>query len=190
MDQAKRVGAYFEGHPIRAVYTSHLTRSLQTAQAIAQDTLRPIIDPALAEMHLGDWEGLTDDEVNVRHQGAYQLWRTSPSRVLIPGAEPMDDFRLRVRQAVGRIVASHQQDEAIVIVSHGGVIAALLADWMRAEYDSILRRMALDNAGVSAVDCQALPPSILWVNATHHLDHHTPRITSSRLSSRLFPQAG
>lgn len=84
----------------------------------------------------------------------------------------MERFRVRVRETIGRIVAAHQRDEAIVIVSHGGVIAALLSDWMRAEYDDVLRRMTLDNAGISAIDCQALPPSILWVNATHHLSTH------------------
>lgn len=125
-------------------------------------------------MHLGDWEGLTAEEVNARYQGAYQQWRASPSQVVIPGAEPVARFRVRVRETIGRIVAAHQRDEAIVIVSHGGVIAALLSDWMRAEYDDVLRRMALDNAGISAVDCQVLPPSILWINATHHLSNHTP----------------
>ena len=174
LDQAKRVGDYFASHRLSAVYSSHLSRSLQTARAIAQGRVNPVIDRALAEMHLGAWEGLTAEEVNARHQGAYQLWRTSPSKVVIPGAEPVLDFRARVRQAVGRIVAAHRQDESIVIVSHGGVIATLLADWMQAEYDQVLRRMALDNGGISAIDCQALPPAILWVNATHHLGHHTP----------------
>ena len=77
----------------------------------------------------------------------------------IPGAEPIEEFRARARQAVGRIVEAHQQDDAILIVTHGGVIAAVLADWMRAEYDNVLRRMALDNAGISAIDCQVLPPA-------------------------------
>lgn len=174
MDQAKRVGSYFAGHPIAAVYSSHLSRSLQTAHAISQGRMPPIIDPALAEMHLGDWEGLTAEEVNARYQGAYQQWRVTPSQVAIPGAESTEEFRRRVRLAVGRIVAAHQHDEAVVIVSHGGVIAALLADWMRAEYDDVLRRLALDNAGISAIDCQVLPPFIMWINATHHLANHTP----------------
>lgn len=175
LEQAKRLGDYFAGRAITAVYTSHLVRSVQTAQAIAPQTGRaPSVEPMLAEMHLGAWEGLTPDEVNSRYDGAYQHWRIAPSQVSIPAAEPLEKFQRRVQEAVGRILAAHHRDGDIVIVSHGGVIAALLAEWMRAEYDQVLRRLVLDNAGVSAIDYRVMPPCILWVNATHHLSNHTP----------------
>ena len=57
----------------------------------------------------------------------------------------------------------------IVIVSHGGVIAAWLAEWLNADYDHVMQRLVLDNAGITAVDARTLPPQVLWVNATTHL---------------------
>ncbi len=165
-EQAKRLAAYFAHRPVSALYTSHLARSLHTAQAIAsQFGVAPTIEPALAEIHLGAWEGLTPEEVDARFAGAYQQWRVAPSSVHIPGAEPLERFRVRVRDAVSRIVAAHREGE-LVIVSHGGVIAALLADWLVADYDHLLRRLTLDNAGISAFDCRTNPPHVLWVNAT------------------------
>ena len=170
LEQAKRLGDYFASRSLSALYTSHLARSLQTAQAIAHQTgLSPVVEPTLAEMHLGVWEGLTPDEVNSRYDGAYQRWCVTPSQVEIPGAEPMDQFHRRARQAAGQILAAHQDDGDVVIVSHGGGIASLFADWLEAEYDQVLRRLVLNNAGISALDCQVTPPCVLWVNATSHL---------------------
>ena len=63
-------------------------------------------------------------------------------------------------------------DGEYVIVSHGGVIAALLADALEADYDSLLRTMRLDNAGVSVFEFNgnSQKPTILWINKTTHLE--------------------
>ena len=171
-EQAERLASYFADRSIGALYTSGLARSLHTAQAIARKTkLTPRIEPALAEIHLGIWEGLTPEEVDTRFHGAYQQWHLAPSQVTIPGAEPLEQFRIRVRTAVTQIWEAHRDGE-MVIVSHGGVIAALLADCLGADYDHLLRKLCLDNAGVSAIDCRTTPPCVLWINATHHLANH------------------
>ena len=126
------------------------------------------MEPSLAEMHLGAWEGLTPDEIDARFDGAYQRWRVTPSQVQIPDAEATGTFRHRVRKTFHTIMAAHPED-TVVIVSHGGVIAALFAEWLSADYDRLLHRLTLDNAGISAIDRRTHPPHILWVNHTAHL---------------------
>ena len=67
------------------------------------------------------------------------------------------------------------------------MIASLLADCLDADYDRLLRRLTLDNAGVSAVNGRTQPPHVLWINGTSHLgllgahpaDAATPAATSS-----------
>lgn len=173
-EQAKRTAGYFSGRSIQALYTSHLIRSRQTAETIAQATgLTPTVIPGLSEIHLGAWEGLTPEEVNARYDGAYQVWKTEPSRVRIPGGEAVAAFHERVRATFAQIAADHREGE-IVIVSHGGVIASWLADWVGAEYDQLLHRLVLDNGGISGVDCRTAPPCVLWVNAVEHLNHTAP----------------
>ncbi len=173
-EQAKRLSVYFgvvhaDGHPIAALYTSHLKRSRETADWIARQTgVTPIVEPALAEMGLGDWEGLTPEEIDGRFDGAYERWRQEPGRVVIPQAEPLRVFRGRVRDAFERILAA-QREGSVVIVSHGGVLASFLADCLDADYERVLRKLVLENAGVSAVDAYTRPPHILWVNHTAHL---------------------
>lgn len=170
--QAKCVAAFFDSRPIKGLYTSHLMRSRQTAQAIASkiaNGIQTVVDAELAEMHLGEWEGLTPDEIDAKFAGAYRQWRTRPSSVVIPGAESPAAFRARVARAFERAAGAFDEGE-YVIVSHGGVIAALLAALWDAEYDSVLRRLRLDNAGVTAIELGSGHPHALWVNTTAHLE--------------------
>jgi len=195
-EQAKRLGSLFATRHLAGIFTSHLQRNQQTAQHIAagnghpfdsaQDGraersrthghgVRPIITQDLAEMHLGAWEGLTPEEVDAQFAGAYQQWRIRPSTVQIPGAELLEAFRQRVSQALERIVSSSGEGE-YVIVSHGGVIAALLAEVLTADYDALLRRLRLDNAGVTALECGTSLRHVLWINATGHLTGAGPAL--------------
>jgi probable phosphoglycerate mutase len=182
-EQARRLGARFAVHHLRAIVTSALQRSRQTAQRIASGNghaVQPVIEPELAEMHLGTWEGLTPEDIDARFDGAYQQWRIRPSAVVIPGAEPLEVFRGRVRRVLTRVVAALPEGESVV-VSHGGVIAAALADLLGADYDALLRRLRLDNAGVTALEFGMVLPHaptpnalvwghVLWINSTTHLD--------------------
>ena len=170
--QAERLAGLFASCHLRGIFTSHLQRSRQTAAAIASGNghgVSPLIETDLAEMHLGSWEGLTPAEVDAQYTGAYQQWRTQPSSVRIPGAEPLEAFRARARRALDKVVEGAKDGDAVV-VSHGGVIATLLADLLRADYDALLRRLRLDNAGVTALECGTPTPYVLWINSTKHLD--------------------
>ena len=169
LEQARCVGRYFAGRPIQALYTSHLQRSAQTAEAISRTTgVTAGVDADLSEIGFGKWEGLTTEAIDAQFEGAFQRWRTAPSQVSIPGGEPLEDFRVRVRRGLAKISQRHQE-EHVAVVCHGGVIGALIADWLDADYDFVIRRVALVNGGISAIDHRCDPPSILWVNFSDHL---------------------
>ena len=173
-EQAQRLGHRFATHHLRGIFTSGLLRSRQTADQIASGNghgTQPVVELRLAEMHLGAWEGLTPQEVDARFSNAYQQWCHAPSSVVIPGAEPLAAFQARVRAALHAIVNGVGEGE-YVVVSHGGVIAALLADLLGADYDLVLRRVRLDNAGVTALEFGIGLPHVLWINSTTHLDGH------------------
>ncbi len=172
--QAARVGRWFAALHLQGIVTSHLRRSQQTAAAIASGNghhVVPVIDRRLAEMHLGAWEGLTPDEVDRRFAGAYAQWRERPTSVCIPDAEPLERFRVRVREALADVVARHAA-RTCAVVTHGGVIALVLADALGAEYDEVLRRVRLENAGVTAMEFEGdgRAPHVVWVNRTDYLE--------------------
>ena len=170
--QAERLGARFASRHVSGIFTSALQRSRQTAEAIAAGNghgASPVVEPGLAEMHLGAWEGLTPSDVDARFQNAYQQWQRQPSSIVIPGGEPLEAFRARVRTTLAKILAGVGDGE-YVVVSHGGVIAAWLADTLGADYDLVIRQLRLDNAGVTALEFGDGPPHVLWINSTTHLD--------------------
>ena len=67
-------------------------------------------------------------------------------------------------QAVGRIAAAHPNGDDVLIVSHGGVISALLAHWLGLPLSSIWR-IAVANCSLSEI----APPRVVSVNETGHL---------------------
>ncbi len=194
--QVERLGRHFAGRTVHALFTSHLGRSRETAAAITRVTgAEAIHNPGLAEINLGEWEGLTPEEIDRRYAGGYQLWCKQPSRVHIPGAEPLEHFRARARATFEEIVSRAHAPE-LVIVCHGGVISSLLADWLGADYDQLLRQLLLSNAGISAVEWYPRCTTIMWINDTAHLaglESHDaapqPITAASSTSSPAAPSA-
>src|SRR5262249_62030007 len=75
--------------------------------------LRVIADPALREIDLGSWSGLTRSEIAERFPGADYH-----------DGEAREEFDQRVLAAVTRIAAAHD-GRRVLIVAHGGCIRAL-----------------------------------------------------------------
>ena len=133
-------------------------------------------------MHLGEWEGeLYRQRVAEGHPLAVQMLVEQRWDV-IPGAESPESLRERVRGAIERIVAAHP-DERVVVFSHGGVIAEILAQV--ADTHRPFAFLGCDNASIS----QVVAFSGRWIlrrfNDTAHLDAVRPTTTST--PSRTCP---
>ena len=62
-----------------AIYTSPLSRSIKTAQAIAKHFSLPVqIHPGLADIDYGAWQGLTPDEARQRWPEQIEYWYHKP----------------------------------------------------------------------------------------------------------------
>ncbi len=111
-----------------ALHVSPLPRAQSTAAGIAAATgLAPIIDPGLAEFHLGDWEGRSF--VDLRDsEDLWGRWKTDP-RFAPPNGESPYTFYLRAVAALSEIAAQHP-GETVIIVTHGGLIANVLSGWL------------------------------------------------------------
>jgi broad specificity phosphatase PhoE len=117
-----------EGGQIAALYTSPLRRALETAQAIgAALDLEPTPVEALKEIHFGQLEGVTLQEMEARHPDLYARWEDKTDMAFRwPGGENRAAFFSRAAQACQCILTRHP-DEKVVIVAHGGTIRACLA---------------------------------------------------------------
>lgn len=115
------------------IVSSDLRRAYDTAETLAQCCSLPVrVDPRLRETHLGDWQGLTHHQVDAGSPGARLAWRDD-ARWAPHGGESRVDVADRSTPLVAELVAGEPEwgaDDAerpVVLVAHGGLIAALTA---------------------------------------------------------------
>ena len=116
--QAEALAESLDDARLEAVYSSDLSRALETAQAAARrHGLDVVTDTELREKNFGSWEGLTDVEIARRFPDAVRgRWGDG---------ESTDDVAARVLPAIERIRARHP-DGGVLVVSHGGPIRIIL----------------------------------------------------------------
>ncbi|MDA2890132.1 histidine phosphatase family protein [Mycolicibacterium sp. BiH015] len=115
------------------IVSSDLRRALDTAVALGDRSGQAVsIDTRLRETHLGDWQGMTHLEVDAMAPGARLAWRED-ARWAPHGGESRVDVAERSLPLVREIVAQQSEwgvvdtDRPVVLVAHGGLIAALTA---------------------------------------------------------------
>lgn len=168
--QAQLLAKELQPLHIRKIYSSNLGRALSTTRYLSKKLKKPItLEPGLKEIHLGKWEGLTPDEVNARYQNGYDRWRSCPSKMRIPGSEGVAAFRKRTLATFERIMRK-EKSGCILIVTHGGVIASLLAHWLKADFDNVLLNLKLDNTSVTYVEERGGRVILHAINDTSHLE--------------------
>lgn len=132
--QARRLA----GLRIDALYASDLERAQRSGEIIgAPHGLTPRILPALREMAMGRWEGLTAEEIRAREPEAFRDWMTRIGEFPFPDGESVPDLVARAGPAFDRIVAATPEG-AVAIVAHGGTNRALLCRALGVPLDRLL----------------------------------------------------
>ncbi len=114
-----------------AIVSSDLRRALDTAVTLGERAGMPVlVDTRLRETHLGDWQGMTHLEVDAAAPGARLAWRED-ARWAPHGGESRVDVAARSMPLLTEIVTEQTEwgldDRPVVLVAHGGLIAALTA---------------------------------------------------------------
>ena len=124
-EQARALAAELRDVPLDAVYASDLQRASETAEAVARAKgLTVVTNPTLREIDVGEWSGLTTDEIKARFPAGWE--RLSAGGDGWEHGETHAAMSERIVSAVTGIAGAHP-GEQILCVLHGGVIRALLA---------------------------------------------------------------
>ncbi len=111
----KRIAA--EWLPV-AIYTSPLSRSVKTAEAIAgHHSLEVQPHPGLVDIDYGQWQGLSPVEARQRWPEEIDAWYNRPHLARIPGGETLDQLRTRLMHTVNELT-DRNLGETIVLVGH------------------------------------------------------------------------
>ena len=121
---------------VTAVFSSPLTRAVQTAQTIGVSVT--VVDD-LRELHMGAWDGLTFDEIRQQYPELYAA-RGNDLTIPMPGAEDAEAGLARFADAM-RCCAMEAPGD-LVVVTHGGIIARFLQEisgtWYKPGYAEII----------------------------------------------------
>lgn len=100
---------------------SDLPRTMRTASVLGT----PTADAAWREFRVGEWEGLTTTEITARFPGQIEAFFRGED-VAPGGGEPMSEFGERVTTAFIELVDSLDDEQSATVVTHGGVIWAIM----------------------------------------------------------------
>jgi broad specificity phosphatase PhoE len=170
--QAESLAAALAPLPVRAVYSSPLSRARETGGKIAAARRVPLrLEPRLREQSFGDWEGLTRAEVLGRDGERLLRWEADLATAP-PGGEPLADVQTRVLDLVGELAREHR-GEWIALVSHVGPIKALLCAALGAPL-ATASHLFLDPGTLTVIDWGDRPVVRLF-NAHGHLGWEAAR---------------
>lgn len=124
--QAALLGTRLLGYHIDKIYSSDLIRAVETAQIINESFhVEHEVIPAFREISFGDLEGLSDDEIKERFGDFTKRRKLRLSDEAYPGGECGRDVYERAMPEILKI--TEQKEENVAIITHGGLIRAILA---------------------------------------------------------------
>jgi probable phosphoglycerate mutase len=148
MAQAKALAQRLAQEKFTTLYSSDLGRAVQTAQEIANVTGHSIVtDPRLRERHLGIFQGLSGQEIQARFPEEYRFHRTLGPTYVIPEGESVEQQVARNIEYLNELAEKHL-GEAIVVVTHGGVLSGLFRHTFSIPFTAP-RRFDFTNAGLN-----------------------------------------
>ncbi|MCM2130490.1 histidine phosphatase family protein [Larsenimonas rhizosphaerae] len=112
----------------QALFSSPLMRCHVPAQRWAEYWDMPLDHvAALAEMNFGDWDGVPLPDLHARDPEALAAFWARPAAAPPPGAEGLAAFEARVMAGWQACLSSDRDCSHRVIITHAGVIKALMA---------------------------------------------------------------
>ncbi len=125
--QMEQVRAALNARRFAAVYASTLLRSTEAARIISDGRSSITAIGGFDEIDFGAWEGLTAEEIRLRHATLYAQWQTHSGDFRYPGGESSADFRVRVVRALREVLMQSATGE-LLFVLHKGVIRCILTE--------------------------------------------------------------
>jgi len=111
-------GEALKDETLHAIYSSPLSRSMETAENIAKFQNIPVTPlESIIDISYGEWEGVSLVEVQKKYPDLYGLWLKEPHNITFPGGESLKQVRVRTRNAIDDLLEKHK-DENIALVAH------------------------------------------------------------------------
>jgi len=128
VQQLEQAGAQLRDVDLAGVYASDLTRAAQGAEIICRGrALKPQTFPEFREIHFGNWEGLSFQEIAEQYPEDLKARFQDLPNFRIPGGESLMDLKARALPTLQRLVAQHHE-QAFLLVAHAGLNRVILSE--------------------------------------------------------------
>ena len=150
---------------VKELRISPLQRCIETIDPwkSTKTRIRSIEDHGITEVDYGKWSGRT-----LRSLSREKLWKIvqeNPSRVFFPDGEGLSNMQARAVDSMYAGISSPGTG-ALVLVSHGDVIKALVASNLGMRLDDF-QRIIIDPASITVFDFSSKTPRLLLLNDSH-----------------------
>ena len=152
-DQARALAQSMAGERIARVWTSDMARAVQTGEIVAGGLgVDVVVRKGLREFGVGHAAGTNGDPDPFA--ATFAAWLDGDLTARIPGAESGTEVVERYEAVLDEIADQHR-GEAVLVISHGGVMCLALSALARNLTPSHSRDVPLPNCGVVAVEADA-----------------------------------
>ncbi len=168
LKEAELAAEYFRGRKVDAIYSSPISRAVQTAEKIAGVLgLKILLHPGITDMSFGDWEGRPIKEVEGSDADRFRLWRERPDLLKVPGGERLDEVRTRAMAALEEVIQTHAHG-TVIMVSHRVVTKVLICAILGLD-DSHFWQIDQDATAINLVRYKDGKYALSLMNETCHL---------------------
>jgi broad specificity phosphatase PhoE len=172
-DQVARLAERLRDDLIVAAYCSPLSRTRETAQALAAPHgLTPIEHAGLREIDHGHWEGLTRADVEARYGDEYARWEADPVTFAPVGGECGLDVMARALPVIRHIVEAHTGHN-VLVVSHKATIRLVISSLLGFDARGYRDRLDQAPACLNVLDFKdpVRARLMLFNDVSHYADH-------------------
>jgi len=147
------------------VYSSPLQRCHQLAQALCADSRLKLenreiqLDERLKELHFGDWEMQPWQAIS---REIFDRWANDYANLAPPNGETFAQLHHRSKHFVEDL-ASQAKDQHILVVTHGGLIRALVAEVLQMPLKRLFR-MSINHASITQLEFNDDIPKLHFMN--------------------------
>ncbi len=166
--QAELAGDFLKDVQIDAIYSSPLSRALQTAERIAKPHGLPVqVLEGFIDMSFGNWEGHAHLEIQKNDPETYRQWRETPHLAKLPGGESLEEVRARAMAALEEVIRRHPYGN-VLVVSHRVVNKVLLCGILGVD-NSHFWQIAQDTTAINLILYKGGKYILSLMNETCHL---------------------
>ena len=180
--QAERLGDRLAGQGITAVYSSPLSRALETARIVARHCrLEPTTREGLQEIGHGHWEGMKREDVERQFAAEYSAWEADPFTFAPAGGESGVAVLARALPVIRDVVATHPGGR-VLVVSHKATLRLVLSSLLGFDPRGYRDRLDQSPACLNVVDFRdpVRARLMLFNDVSHYVDR--PRVADQALS--------